>query len=325
MFNFFAPMRFKFQFCFVLLIVLFCISCQTDETALQNDMESKQIINKASQIFKNGKKPSNEEFEKIKAIYEKYPSSESAQQTYKSALILRDDFGALESVLTKNDPSKLSNEDKKSLAKVYVKLGKFQKALEVLKPLTEDNPNDVELKGLAGLSYFNTGEMDEAGKQLDSVWDELIKNKSFQEISIRGIIYYRQNDLPKAIETLEKALEINPRHISSNNTLSRIYAKKGDVGKAEEYSKKTTKAQEIIKNETFAKSKQVDKIYELEGAWKKKSYQEVINLSKEMLTNTTDKNQKSVLYQYLYKSYEALGMQREAQNILKQAQQLNQK
>ena len=82
---------------------------------------------------------------------------------------------------------------------------------------------------------------------------------------------------------------------------------------------------EIIKNETFAKSKQVDKIYELEAAWEKKSYQEVIILSKEMLTSTTEKNQKSILYQYLYKSYEALGMKQEAQNVLKQAQQLNQK
>lgn len=292
---------------------------------MQNDTEAKLVVNKASQVFKSGKKPSNKEFEEIRSIYKKYPNSESARQTYKSALILRDDWGALEDVLTKEDSSKLSNEDKKTLAKVYVKLGKFQRALGVINPLAEENPNDTELKGLAGLSYFNTGEMDEAGKQFDSVWDELIKNKSYQEISVRGIIYFRQNDLPKAIETLETALEINPRHVSTNNTLSRIYAKKGDVDKAEKYREKTTKAQEIIKNETFAKSKQVDKIYELEGAWKKKSYQEVISLSKEMLTSTTDKKQKSVLYQYLYKSYQALGMQTEAQNVLKQAQQLNQK
>jgi tetratricopeptide (TPR) repeat protein len=315
------------KFCIVFLSLVFFIACTTatDEASLQNDAEAKQTIAKVSQVLGSGQKPSTEDLEKIKGVYEKYPTSETARKTYQKALIKYDDLGALEQLLTEGDLSKLTDDEKKTLARVYLRLGKFRQALDLLKPLSEANPNDVELKSLIGLSYFNSGEMEEAGKTFDSIWDELLKNKNVEEISMRGIIYFHQNNLPKAIETLEKALEIDPNHIPSNNALSRVYAKKGDSEKAEEYRNKTAKAQEVIQNETFAKSKQVSKIYELEEAWKNKKYQEVINLSKEMLADAADKNQKAILYQYLYQSYQALGMKTEAQDVIKEAQQLNQK
>jgi tetratricopeptide (TPR) repeat protein len=316
--------HFNIKICVLLLSALFCLSCQSsdDETLFNNDATAKQTIERASKLLSSGQKLTSEDFEKVKALYEKYPTSKTLRQTYQSALIRRDDWGTLEKFLTENNSSTATNDDKKTLAKVYVKLGKFQKALELLKPLIAANPDDKEIRGLAGLSYFNTGEMEEAGKQFDSIWDDLVKNESYEEIATRGIIYFRQNDLPKAIEALEKSLEIKPDHIPSNNTLSRIYAQQGDLEKAESYGQKTATAQKNLKQQTFTMGKKVEDTVELKKAWEQKNYQKVISLAKKLLSTTTDKNQKNILYQYLYKSYQALGMKTEAQNTLKQAQNL---
>lgn len=307
------------------LCLVFCIGCQTNGSTFDKDESSKRFVAQQHKAVSAGKNLSPEQFEKLKTVYEKYPTSDRVRETYRGALVKRTDWGALEKLLTDKPTSNLSVREKKDLANVYTKLGKFRKALELLKPLSDANPNDFELNVLAGLSYYRVGELETAAKHLNSSWDELVKNKKLGEMSILGIIYFRQNNPTKAIEVLDEVLEIDPNHITSNNVLSRIYSQKGEPAKAEKYRLKTLKEQEVIQNESFVKSKQVRKNYELEGAWKNKNYQEVISLSKEMIPNTADKNQKSILLQYLYKSYQALGMKTEAQDVLKQAQQLNQK
>ncbi len=84
------------KICLVGLCILMFISCQSDETAVQNDLAAKQTINRVSEILPTGSKISNEDFTKLKAIYEKYPDSETVFQTYKSDLIVRKDWATLE-------------------------------------------------------------------------------------------------------------------------------------------------------------------------------------------------------------------------------------
>lgn len=324
------PVRLKYKMNSKILIILcslgLFLSCQSaaekDQQLLAKDTQSKTAINKINAEVRGTGKISVESFEKLKALHEKYPNSVEINKIYKNALVIRGDLETLEKFLTRDNPEELSLEDKKNLAKLYVKKGKYEKSLEMLKALRDKHPNDIELRGLTGLSFFHMGKMEEAGKEFDSVWNEIIENKKVEEIATRGIIYFRRNDLPKAIETLEKAIEIEPDNLSANYTLSRIYSQQGDAEKAAEYSQKTDKLQNQMKAETFAKSRQVKLIYDLQNAWNEKRYSEVVNLANQMLPTANDDQQKLILYQYLYESNKALGKQAEAQKALAEAQNL---
>lgn len=309
----------------LLVYAVFGFACSSNERLIERDEEAKQTIAKVARMLKSKQKPSTKDFNNLKAVFEKYPEEEISRRIYLATLIEREDWEAVEEVLAVKDLSKLNDEEKQVLAETYVKLSKFTQALELLKPLVKNNPNNSKLIGVVGLTYFNLGENGEAAKHFDSIWDELLTKKDVEKISMRGIIYFRQNNLPKALETLEKALEIDPNHISSLNTLSRIYAKKDDQEKAEKYKKRTALAQQKLQKDTFAKSKRVKQIIELEEAWEKKNYRVVISLSKELIQTATDPNQKSALYAYLSKSYTALGMNEEASRAMKMARQLNKK
>jgi Flp pilus assembly protein TadD len=318
----------KAGLCISLLCLAFLCACQSEaekqSAALKQDAPVLSQLAQINNAINTTRSISPESFAVLKTIREKYTTAPEVRQTYKNALVVREDWAALETFFGETPLAELSAEDRQTLGKVYVKSGKYEQAIEALKPLADGNPNDVETRSLLGLSYFYLDKPDEAGAQFDSVWDKIIAEKRIDEITTRGIIYSRQNNFPKAVETLKKAIEFNPSSAAANNALSQVYARQGDAEQAEIYRAKTVEINDKIAAETFEASRRVQRIYSLENAWKAKNYKEVINLANQILPTTADKNQKIVLCQYLFESYKALGNQAEANNALAEAQKLQQ-
>lgn len=314
--------------CILLLCLAFLFACQSVEekesAALKQDAPVLSQLAQINNLISRTRSISPEDFAALKAIREKYPNVPEVRQSYKGALVIREDWAALEDFFSEIPLENLNTADRQTLGKVYVKRGKYEKAVETLKALAEANPNDVETRSLLGLSYFYLDKPEEAGAQLDSVWDQIVAERRAEEIATRGIVYLSQNNFPKAIETLKKAVEINPSSAAANNALSQAYARSGDAEQAEIYRQKTVEINDKNTAQTFEASRHVQKIYELETAWKVKNYEEVINLASQILPSTEDKNQKMILYQYLFESYKALGNQAEANNALTEAQKLQQ-
>ena len=305
----------------VLTCVVLCISCQSDETALQNDATAKLTVNKTSQMLTSGQKIKAEQIEAIKAVYEKYPNSKTALQTYKSALIIREDWASLEKLLTKIPFSEMSDDDKVNLGKTYMRLGRYKDAIEILK--TFEKGNSLENKVLLATAYFRLGKYNEAKPIFDANWEQILTEKKAPEVSMRGMIYFYEKENEKAIDTLKKALEIDPNNISAANGLSRVYSAQGETEKAEEYLAKVQESFDKMTAEETRKTNIVGKLYKLQEAYKAKRFQEVINLSKELLPQVDARN-KGTIMQYLFNSYQALGMTKEAQEVLAKAKQMQQ-
>ncbi len=319
---FFSNNRFGHKILLIFACTIFCISCQTDETALQNDATAKVTINNTNQILNSGQKLKAEDFEALKAVYEKYPNSETALQTYKSTLITRSDWASLEKLLKEIPAANLSEEDKINLGKTYIKLGRYRDAIETLKPL--ESMNNLEIKTILANAYFQLADYEQAKPLFDSNWEMIIKEKRANDVAMRGMIYFYEKETEKAIEALEKALELDSSNITAANGLSRIYAAKGETEKAEEYLARVQQSFDIMTADETRKTKIVSQFYKLQEAYKAKRFQEVINVSKELLPEADTRN-KAALMQYLFNSYQALGMQKEAQEIMAQAKQMQQK
>jgi tetratricopeptide (TPR) repeat protein len=304
------------------------ISCQNaaqkDAGLLAQDARAKSELNRTGQLLSGGYPLTPPDFEAIKQIHEKYPNSAEVRNVYQSALARRGDWESLVKLIETAPAAERRREDNLNLARSYLKLGRYEDEINLIKPLADAAPNDADLNSLLAYGYFYQGQTDEAAKRLDAVWNLIVQNKKIDEINTRGMIYFRQKNYDKAIETFKTALEINPDDVSANNTLSRIYAVEGNAVQAEIYRQKTEKAQAAIsENETKA-SRAVQNAYQLEDAWKAKRFEEVIALARGLLADADERN-KPALYQYLIESYKALGKTDEAQRAQAEAQNLKQK
>ncbi len=312
----------------IIFSLMMLFACQNDSARdskrLNDDKQTLSELNKIAANLQAGQIPNQEVVNSIKKIREKYPNAVEARNVFLLALNRREDWATAEKILVEIPEKEKTETDKLNLANIYYKLGRYEEIVNLIKPMLVAKPNDLSLNSLLGTSQFNLGKYDEAAQTFDKIYDSLITNKKFEEITMRGTIYFHQANYPKAIETLKKSYEINAEHIPTTNVLSRAYTAIGDANQAESYREKTRTAYQKYAETTQQKMKIVPIYYQLEDAWKAKNYNEVINLANQLLT-TADNKTKLTLYQYLAQANQALGKQTEAQTAIQELQKLQQK
>jgi len=318
--------RLALQFIFCVFLLAACQNSVESESAqFANDPQAQADLSRIKSGLSQGGVVSGNDFEALKSLVDKYPNVPEVGKAYRSVLVIRNDFNTLEKFLLRNGVENLNAEETQDLARVYIKNGKSAEALGILAPLIENSKSDVQLRSLAGVCNFNLGRFEEAGREFDAVWDEILSKKMVNEIATRGVAYYRLREKEKAIEVLKSAIDLDPDHITSNYTLSRIYGEMGDTAKAKYYQKKTDEIQNRMKAATKVKSRQVVDAYDLEKAWEGKNYNKVIEIATRLIPNMTDRGQRLILYRYLQESYLALGSKAEAEKAEQEIRKLESK
>ena len=290
------------------------------EADFQKDPAAQSAVKSAAASLQATRAVPPEAFAALKAVYEKYPETASVRDVYRQALISREDWDAIEKFLT-DGGREVSRDDRVLLGQVYVKSGKYQQAADTLQPIVAQNPSDLEANRLLAYAYFHLDRVSEASAALDRVWQQIVGAKRHDEMTLRGLIYLREDNFPKAIEVLNAAHEIAPDHVAANNALSRAYARTGNSEKAEYHRRLTVEGQDRAVREQLRGSDNVRKVVELEQAWKAKEHSRVIQIARELIP-TSPPQQQFVAYQYIYESSKALGDEAGAKRAMAEAQRL---
>lgn len=317
---------------FIILIfpcLFLLVSCQKqpekDIESFKKDAQAVAEFNRINQVIGRGQYLSQTDIDSLNKIREKYPQNPNIRLLMQSALIKREDWQAAADFINQIPENERTEDEKKNLAKILVKLGRYEETLQTVTPLLEKTPENIELISLSSNALMNLGRYEEAGNRLDKVWNEILNQKKADEVTMRGMIWFYRKNYDKAVETLNKAVELNPESIAAYNSLARVYAAQGNSEKAEEFTKKVQSVFDKMTADTQKKAKFVDAAKNLEEAFKNKRYEEAVNLAKTMLPDAETEN-KFVLYQFLANSYQALGKAKEAQEALAEAEKLkNQK
>ena len=112
------------------------------------------------------------------------------------------------------------------------KLGQSDQQLQVLATLSEQNPENTNIKVVFGKKLLASGRSEQAIPALKSVADS--GTGDWRILSALGSAYDQQGQYGAARETYQKALALQPNQISVLNNMGMSYALEGNLKEAEE-------------------------------------------------------------------------------------------
>ena len=309
-----------------LAILILSTACgdqaKRDQANFEKDKTAVTEVRRITALLAQSHNVPQTDLDLLKSLHVKYPAAVELRQALQNALQARQDWGALEKLLTETPESTRSQQEQAYLAKVYFKLGRYKDASRIVGPLAEGSPGNLELNILAGQAWYFEGKYDDASRAFDRVWDGLVASKQVDEIMMRGMIYFYKGEMARAIATLKKTVELKPDYVAGNNALARVYSANGDQQQAEVYRATAERAHAVQTADESRRMRVTSRSRDLENAFAAGRYEECISISRELLQSVDD-SQKPVLYEYLVKAYQATGRQPEAQNALQEAARLS--
>ncbi|MEP6903304.1 MAG: hypothetical protein ABJA66_16370, partial [Actinomycetota bacterium] len=136
-----------FKICGLLVCLFLFDSCQNatekDSNLLNRDKQSLAELNRVNQIISSGQLITQNEVDSVQKIREKYPSAPVVRQILQSALIRREDWQTAADLISQIPELQRTDEEKNNLAKIYLKLGRYEDVLRIVNPLLEKNPADI--------------------------------------------------------------------------------------------------------------------------------------------------------------------------------------
>lgn len=123
-------------------------------------------------------------------------------------------------------------------AKTYLSYGQYEKAINLLKDISEDFDKDENFYYLGALSYYNLGDFERAEEFAKLSVD---KNIFEENINLLSTLYAGKNEFDQAIDVLKMGLEKNENSYPLNYNLGIIYLNKKEKEKGIEYLNKANR------------------------------------------------------------------------------------
>jgi len=223
----------------------------------------------------------------------------------------------------------------------------FQKAIELLKKVILLQPNRYEIYFRLGLASNSLGNLKEAISYFEKA--VLINQNSAPTFCNLGNLYAELNEKNLALKNYFKSIEIDSKNFKANYNLGSYYFKLGNLEEAEKYLiyaknitpnniytynsllllydrsnnlKKLEKTLTQAKN--FFPESSLVKFFEGIIHYRKKNYQQSINILSKLELNKNDKSRNMLKTSYLAKSYDYLGLYQEAYNFFKISNSISQ-
>ncbi len=126
---------------------------------------------------------------------------------------------------------------------------KYQEALGEYEKAVKAEPKNVKAILLAGLTYANLGQLDEAISHTQKAAELDPSYSSFYHL---GMMHAVANDFPEALEAFDRALGLSPESFMAEYQKGLVYAAREDYGQAIESYTKALKLNPYLENARIA-------------------------------------------------------------------------
>ncbi|MEO6393981.1 MAG: hypothetical protein ABIP75_19160 [Pyrinomonadaceae bacterium] len=306
-----------------LVLAISGIGCRTAaqrdaENLARDDAAARSELQRMKATLLQGQNIAPDDLTRLKKLHEKYPAAADVRQVLQQALQLRRDWEGLAQLLQEIPADERTRPDQESLGKVYLKLGRFAEAAKILGPLANAAPAEVELNSLAGQAWFYTGDHDRAAVALDRVWTGILSAKLLDAVVTRGLIFFYRGENPRAVETIQIALEMDADSVAANNAIARVYAAMGDQQQALIHQQRAEQGHARQTAQEAQSMRLVGLSYDLKAAFDERRFSDCIRISQEMLP-MTELHQQALIYQYQAQCYQGMGQTDAAQRAQAEA------
>ncbi|MFN8422558.1 MAG: tetratricopeptide repeat protein [Anaerolineae bacterium] len=179
----------------------------------------------------SARKASDEQLAALRALYAAHPASADVGAVLQAALVAREDWTGLAAVLTAR--SSLSAAERSTLAKVYIKLGRWADAAAAAQPLSDTAPTDPDAAYAAALPLARLGKLADAAAVLDRAKDAIVAARHADALTLRGMIHLDAGEVDAARSVLEQATALDPAYFPAFNALGRARMALGDAAGAQ--------------------------------------------------------------------------------------------
>ncbi|MFQ5462695.1 MAG: tetratricopeptide repeat protein [Phycisphaerae bacterium] len=202
----------------------------------------------------------------LQALYRQWPNSDRVVGAYDRALRSRSDWDAL---IDLHEPRMITHPSRnmnRYMAVLLIEAKRFKQAMTLLQSLRAAEPNDPEAAWLLAKAAFGMGDVELAGATLDSCWTRLMATGNADAMFLRGLICFHQDRFDDARRRLQDVLDINPNHVSANNTLGRVLVALGKPDEAAPFLARARRLQHGINARERAELERVSRWQGVEDA-----------------------------------------------------------
>ncbi|MEO8084019.1 MAG: prolyl oligopeptidase family serine peptidase [Ardenticatenales bacterium] len=252
-------------------------------------------------------KASDEQLATLRALHAAHPSSADVSSVLQAALVAREDWTGLAAVLTAR-PS-LTAPERATLAKVYIKLGRWADAAAIARPLSDAAPTDPDAAYAAALPLARLGQLDDAAAVLDRAHDAIVNARSADALTLRGMIHLDAREADQAAAVLEQAAALNPDYFPAYNALGRARMALGDDAGAKAAYDQVAAIHTRDDAVTAQRLRLSARATALKAAWDAGDYATARTTIEAMLpeADAADASTRRDLWQFAAAIYEALG------------------
>lgn len=256
----------------------------------------------------------------LRELNRRYPNTPEIIHPLAAALKECKDWNGL-IALHRDNPQADATINDLQLARLLTQAGYFNDALQILRPLHAQMPQDVPVTWLTAYSAYYAGDEQAAAGMLDRSWEALKQAGKSDAIVIRALIHFHADEFSSALSVLEQAPAELRQTVPFNNTLGRVLAAMGEHERAAVHlnlTKQLLDTQSAFESRT---GRLIGKSRQLNAAMKERRLTDAERIVREMLT-TADQPLQAKLYLNLAEIYRNTGRDRLAAEATSKATQL---
>lgn len=150
------------------------------------------------------------------------------------------------------------------LSSLYYQNKNYAKASEILEQVLQRTPNSNKVRYYLGVIYEESGAFDKARSQFNQISND---SSFFKDAMLRqALYYYRNNDLPAAIDVLQTAVTHAPKVEEFYPLLATLYEESDNPVAARDILERGTKALPKDPNLIYALGVVLDRMKDIDGA-----------------------------------------------------------
>ncbi len=205
------------------------------------------------------------------------------------------------------------------LATVFIKLGRYEEAADLLIPLSDASPTDDELAYNAAFALLHKGDHEAAAARLDARWEAFRSAKNTHAMTLRARAYTSAGAAAGAVPVLEEVIAIDPDYFPAHFALGTAHAAIGDNAAAEAAFKRVAELHAETEAETANRLRLSAQAEALKTAWAEQNYAEAERLVDAMLPEVDEPGLRRTILEFAAAIYEATGRPEDAREALMQA------